>query len=615
LSAIAGILPLDGSPPDPELLARMREALTRVAPHGDGVHVDAHVGLAHALLRTGAPGESTGGPITLDGRRWLVADARIDDRARLARDLSAAGIGASAGAPAGELILHALAAWGDAAPERLRGDFAFAAWDAERRRLLLARDHFGIKPLYLAHLPGALVFSSSLDCVRLHPAVSGRLDDAWLADFLVQGMALSADYTVYQDIRVVGPGQVLTVEDGRIATRRYWTLPTGVEPLRLRGPADYAERFREVLCEAVRDRLPPDGVGILLSGGRDSTALAGCWRELVDRGEATAQLRAYTNHHARLMADEEGRLAALVARTLGIPHHLQAVDDVAPFARWEAAELARPEPMDAPLLAIEAELHGRAAAHGSVLLTGQGADALLRESRSRLMGLLAGGHPLRAAREAAEYLRWHGRVPRPGVRTWLRREAPVPRPLVPGWLDPDFAARVGLGERLDAWTRWRQTRSTHPLHPEAHGALTSPFWPVLASMWAPATTGLPLEVRHPYLDLRLVELVLSIPPAQWYNDKGLLHIAMQGRLPREVLRRRKTPVSGDPIAVRRRALGEDWLGGRRVGPEVAPWVDLERLPRETGGRGATPSDRLFADLRPMALSLWLSRASRSRPFR
>jgi asparagine synthase (glutamine-hydrolysing) len=114
-------------------------------------------------------------------------------------------------------------------------------------------------------------------------------------------------------------------------------------------------------------------------------------------------------------------------------------------------------------------------------------------------------------------------------------------------------------------------------------------------------------VRHPYFDLRLVRLALSIPPAQWYNDKGLLRIGMRGRLPARVLARPKTPLSGDPLGVRFGALGADWLGGRAADARVAPWVDLARVPALAGGASPEPPLDLSLDLRPLALSLWLSR--------
>jgi asparagine synthase (glutamine-hydrolysing) len=205
-----------------------------------------------------------------------------------------------------------------------------------------------------------------------------------------------------------------------------------------------------------------------------------------------------------------------------------------------------------------------------------------------------------------QYLRWHGRIPRPGVRTLRAERGGTYRGTVevPRWIDPDFAARVRLRERVDGWNGRKPP--PHTLRPEAAEQLAGTLWPYIFNSWDPGYTGVPIELRHPYFDLRLVRLALSIPPAQWYNDKGLLRIAMRGRLPAPILARPKTPVWGDPLAVRAAALGAGWLGGRTAGPAVSPWVDLSRLPRLTGGASDEVPRDFSADFRPLALSLWLA---------
>ena len=131
-------------------------------------------------------------PAALDGRLWIAADARIDARAELIAKLKAKGKAASALSPQtpdAQLILHAYDAWGDGCVEHLLGDFSFAIWDAPRRRLFCARDQIrSIKSLYYAHLGSLVVFSNTLDCVRRHPGISGRLNDLAIADFLLFGM-------------------------------------------------------------------------------------------------------------------------------------------------------------------------------------------------------------------------------------------------------------------------------------------------------------------------------------------------------------------------------------------------------------------------------------------
>jgi asparagine synthase (glutamine-hydrolysing) len=257
-------------------------------------------------------------------------------------------------------------------------------------------------------------------------------------------------------------------------------------------------------------------------------------------------------------------------------------------------------------MAIEVDQMSSAARHTRVMLTGQGGDAVLRETRSRLTKLAARGRLLRAAREAAEYAWLHGRVPRPGVRTWLheRRGGRVWRAEVPRWVDAGFARRTGLHERVAAWNAG--PRIIHPLRPEAYEQLVAPLWPGMFLSYDPGVTGTPVEVRHPYFDVRVVRFLLSIPPSQWYNDKGLLRIGMRGRLPERLLRRPKSPLADDPLRVRWQEQGDAWLGGRRVKEAVAPWVDVGRVPAAAGGRSPEPPEQLWQEIRPLGLSLWLS---------
>lgn len=611
MSGIAGVIALDGAPLDSALPARMADFLAPRGPDGRRSWAAGPAGLAHSLLRTGDVGDDVPQPLSLDGHTHVVADARIDGRAELVRELAGAGIDAAADAPAAELILHAVRAWGDDAPSHLLGDFAFAVWDAPRGRLFCARDPFGVKPFFYARTFRAFVFSNTLDCVRLHPAVGGELDEGWIADFLVHGDTQAPDATVYTAVRQLPPAHTLVVHEGRIAVRRWWQLPT--EPIHLPSTKvrDVVEQGVEALRVAVRDRLPQGSAAFFLSGGRDSTSLAALAVETIARGERRTALRGYTAHYERLMPDEERRYTMMAADALGIPVDFTAVDDYAAFGRWDAPELRRPQPTDSALAAIEADQLRQAALHARVVFTGQGGDPVQRETRSRLTRLAVHGRLLRAAREAAEYARWHRRLPRPGVRTWLAERGGA-RPWhteLPRWIAPDFARRMDLAGRLAEWNAWRVP--VHPLRPEAYESLVAPLWPSLFASYDPGVTGVPVEVRHPYFDLRVVNTWLSIPPAQWYNDKGLLRIGMRGRLPEAFLRRPKTPLVGDPLALRQARDGAAWLGGQRVMGEVGRWVDLARVPAATGGRSANPPQLFWQDIRPLALSLWLAGVNRT----
>ena len=134
--------------------------------------------------------------------------------------LTAAGRRALLPASDAELILEAYRAWGDECVAHLLGDFAFATWDAARRRLFCARDHFGVRPFYYARAGEPLVFGSSLDELRRRPGVSGRLHEPAIADFLLFGYNQDPEATTFADIRSLAPGHSLVYEDGKVRTRR-----------------------------------------------------------------------------------------------------------------------------------------------------------------------------------------------------------------------------------------------------------------------------------------------------------------------------------------------------------------------------------------------------------
>jgi asparagine synthase (glutamine-hydrolysing) len=602
VSGIAGILPPRGAPVDAALLARMAATMAYRGPDRQDVRALAGCGLVHALLDTGdSVDPSPAQPFSLDGRTWIVADARIDGRGELARALRAAGEDASPTDPATALLLRAYRAWGDACVDRLIGDFAFAVWDIERPRLFCARDALGIKPFYHAIAGADFVFSNTLDCVLLHPRVDAGIDEEALADFLVHGYVWDPERTIRRGVRALPAGHRMVVEEGRVSISRWWSLPRD-EPMRLRGPAEYAERFVGVLHEAVKDRLPRGPASIFLSGGRDSPSVAAL---AVEEGTG---LHGFTSYYERLIFDDEPRFAGMAGRALGIPITWQRADDHAPFERFESdPRLDRPEPVDSPNLAAEIDQRLQAAAHSRVVLTGLGGDPVLHETPSRLVRLAARGHLLRAGIEAAQYAWWHQRIPRPGLRTWLRARKGPPggTSVVPEWIRPEFARRVALEERIAAQDA--PPADPHPLHPEAAEQIGASFWQAVFAYGNPGATHVAAEERHPFVDVRVLRFTLAVPPAQWYNDKGLLRIGMRGRLPDPLLRRPKTPLREDPLEAYLREHGVAWLGGRTLGATLDPWIDASRVPRSAGGGGPEVAGPLWPHLKLMGLALWLHR--------
>jgi asparagine synthase (glutamine-hydrolysing) len=224
-------------------------------PDAQEIWVDGNAGFGHALLKTTDESERERQPFTLDGRVWIVADARVDARHDLIPKLKDKGHQSlSQDATDVELILRAYQAWSEDCVEHLLGDFAFAIWDGNEQRLFCARDHLGVKPFFYAQIGQKLIFTSSLDCIREHPAVSSRLNDVAIADFLLFDLNQDQSTTSFAEIQRIPPAHVAKWSASGMQLRRYWTLPID-EPVCFRKASDYIDRFKELLDQAVADRL------------------------------------------------------------------------------------------------------------------------------------------------------------------------------------------------------------------------------------------------------------------------------------------------------------------------------------------------------------------------
>lgn len=215
MSGIVGIVNLDGAPIERGMLLRMTQSMTCRGPDAQQIWIDHHVGLGHTMFHTTSDSWREKQPCSLDGQIWIAADARIDDRANLIEKLRAEGRFDLSSATDVELLLHAYKVWGEQCPKYLLGDFAFAIWDGARQRLFCARDPFGVRLFYYASLANCFIFSNTLNCVRMHPAILRNLNDLAIADFLLFSFNPDPATTSFADIeRVLRPVR-LSARHGR----------------------------------------------------------------------------------------------------------------------------------------------------------------------------------------------------------------------------------------------------------------------------------------------------------------------------------------------------------------------------------------------------------------
>jgi asparagine synthase (glutamine-hydrolysing) len=603
LSGIVGIFGRDGAPVDRPLLQSLTRFLSYRGPDACEVWADGSVGFGNTLLRTTYESLAENQPTSLDRQFWITADARIDCRAELEAELTKAGRKIRQAAPDPELILHAYAAWGEACAQHLRGDFAFAIWDARRKTVFCARDHFGVKPFYYAELGSAFLFSNTLDCMRQHSEISDELNESAIADFLLFGLNCDVATSTFRDIRRLPPAHFLSVSAEGIHTQRYWSPPTDGR-IRYHRPDDYIEHFQSLMQSAVADRLRINRAGVFLSGGLDSSSIAATARELSVKAGGTADLRAYTVVYDSLIPDREGEHARTVAEFLRIPIRSFAMDGLALFDRWNDPAFVPPEPVEDPFAAALFDHYKAVGADCRAVLSGDGGDELMYFQMWPYARDLFRNHEWRRLwTDVPRFLRLR-QFPSRGIRRRAQRLLGK-GPAFPTWLAPELTRRLRLEER---WTERASNATTgkHPIVPKAHASLSSPRWSRVFELADPGLTHAAVEVRYPFLDLRIVNYLLAIPPFPWTFHKQLVRAAMSGHLPENIRQRPKTPLNGDPLMAMLSGPDAVWVDNARWTEQIERYVNASALPLLNEQKD---SECANIAIRAKCLNFWLQSAS------
>jgi asparagine synthase (glutamine-hydrolysing) len=545
MCGICGLVALDGRQVDPSGLDAMSRALEHRGPDEAGQHVDGPVALAARRLSI-IDLEHGHQPIANeDGTVVVVQNGEIFNHEALREELRARGHRFATRCDT-EVLVHAYEEDGPAFLERLRGMFAIALWDARQRRLLLARDPFGIKPLLWRAAGGVLSFASELKGLRGEPGFREEFDpDALEAYFATN--SIPAPLSIFRGVHKLPPGHLLQWQPGTDPVVRRWTRPAPVPASAVRGEdaATLAEELRGVLRDSVAAHLVSDvPVGVFLSGGIDSGALAALASEQVSE-----PLRTFSVGFEEQTFDERDGARAVATR-IGADHHeivLRAADTAELLPRVVAAY---DEPFgDSSMLPTYA-VSELAARHVKVTLSGEGGDELFGGYQTYVAALLAPrfGKPARALLPLIE------RVPSSSRRVSLDYKArrfaraatlgPVER--LHGFkeiLTP--AARDGLlgtdgredpVDRLRA--RWAETEGAE--HLARLQDLDEGIYLAddLLTKSDRASMAHSLEVRVPFCDVRVAAFAHALPTAmkvRRMRTKVLLREAVSPLLPDSVV--------------------------------------------------------------------------------
>src|SRR4051794_10381825 len=564
MCGICGIASAHG-PADVDRLAAMSETLVHRGPDSFGEHVDGPVALAARRLSI-IDLETGDQPIgNEDGSVHVVQNGEIYNYRELRRELERSGHRFGTHGDT-EVLLHLYEEHGDAFASRLRGMFAIAIWDARRRRVVLARDRFGIKPLYYRHVDGELAFASEL---RALPR--GEIDHDAVAAFLAFN-AIPAPLTIFRDTRKLEPGHILVwYDDGHVRVERFARpAPVDAADVRTNDDAELVEELRARMRDSVRAHLVSDvPVGVLLSGGVDSALLAALAAEETAEPVRTFSIgfeeRSFNElADARRVAERYGtQHSELVLRpdaALLLPALADAFDE--PFADSSALPTY-----------LVSEL---AAGDVKVALSGEGGDELfggyytyaadLLAARvgglARLAGPLVERLPTSTSRASFDYK----------AKRFVRAAHLAPLERHHGWKEifsPDLRGELRGGasafDPVDILReRYRETEGADELARLQDVDLGIYLVDDLLVKTDRASMAHSLEARVPYLDTVVTNLALALPTrhkVRGLSKKVLLRKAAAPLVPREIVHGKKRGFSIPAAA---------WLRG-----------DLEPFARDT----------------------------------
>ena len=552
MSGLAAIFNLDGAPADAAVLERMLAAVPYRGPGGFGRYISGPLALGHAMLQSTAESRYEKQPLTDDsGRIVLSLDGRVDNRGELSQAVTDAGFAPRTVTDA-ELVLCAYQAWGAEAPRRIIGDFAFIIWDGVQRRMMCARDIFGVRALYYHHGQHAFLCASEPHQLFADRRVPREPNEGMIGELAAQ-MPANREETIFRGILRLPPRHALMVSADGFRIWRYYE-PNPAAEIRYSTDDEYAEHFRTIFTESVRTRLRSSGrIMIDVSGGLDSSSVL-CTALKILRGVgASAEVEAASL--ARHPDSDETSYLAAIERETGVRATIvdPADADYPTLAAQCRHYLDLPDYPNAAMGDYDSLL----AARGDfrVRLSGNGGDEWLTGSayayadmlRSLKLGSIASRLRLDYALARSDpFVAPLGTLLISGVWPFVPRrmrllarhlllpDAPFTNPLT-----REFAQRIGLADRVrveEPAPRFPSFAQRDIYHTFTAGWLAHPL--EMADRWM-AARG--LDGRHPFLDRRIFEFALAIPEEQRTRDgveRYVVRNAMRGVLPEEIRTRR-----------------------------------------------------------------------------
>lgn len=549
---------------DESLLKRMRDTLTHRGPDDAGSFIDGGIGLGHRRLSIVDLGGGHQPMTNEDGQVQIVFNGEVYNHNDHRPMLESRGHCYRTSSDT-ETIIHLYEEFGTTAVQHLRGMFAFAIWDAKQRRLVLARDRMGIKPVYYTlSNDGVLHFASEIKALIAARAVKPDLNYDALADFSANRYT-SGDETLFRGVRRLPPGHTLVWQEGRVEIEQFWDLSFSKDEAPL-SDNEYIEQFDQLFRESVRLRLMADvPLGMFLSGGIDSTAIAGAMSKLVSDPIKTFSV-AFAEREAN-----ELEYARMASRAFGTEHHDIVVSPQQFFDALPAMVYQEDEPIAHPSSIPLYFVSKLAAEHVKVVLTGEGSDELLAgydKYRKTIYNLSLGrayknftpASLRKLVKRAIENGNGASAVRQKLARTFLCVPSDIEsiyfdnfsvfsRSRQQGLFTAETRARMGESDPYRTSLALMGETDAVTILDQLLAADMKTYLHELLMKQDQMSMAASIESRVPFLDHKLVEFAARLPERmklRGLTTKYILRRAMADKIPAEILNRKKM---GFPVPI------------------------------------------------------------------
>jgi asparagine synthase (glutamine-hydrolysing) len=555
MSAICGIIQLDGAPVDPDLINKMAQAAAFRGPDGINTIIDGNIALAYLALNTSPESTIERQPYTYPpGPFHIIADAQIYNREEVVVRLRTRGYINKDKPSNAEILCAAYECWGSECPNYIVGDYAFAVWDTQQQKLFCARDIMGVRPFFYTYQGNTFYFASTISSLLAIRPDSPAFNDRFVTDFLSWKFDRWVNETIFDSIARLPPAHRLELDSNRMELTNYWRVDT-LPAIHYDRDEEYYEHFLELFGLAVQSRFQGSSdIAMMVSGGLDSSSIA-CLahKNRADylAYEQTARLYLWSFQKFPA-ADEREHQNAVIEKCPDFPATVLDGDTLWGLKGFGAESSCYfDEPEIFPIRPMFTDLLARARSDGCrVVLTGEGGDHILNSNIYWNPEILLDFNLHDAVQEWKYFREYNG-----GDTGYLLKRLILAafRPVVPMKLIEWRRKILGQKQALEWIKTNNYSENNNPIEEKVHlpsrsargvyRSLTSGWLTALLSYYSSIAACSGVELRFPYLDRRLVEFMISIPPGLLISKgfrKSILRRSMVDILP-ELTRQRLKP--------------------------------------------------------------------------